>query len=129
MTTQESNDVRLLKSVQEIWASTQEVLAKKMKKPTYHTWIQPLQLLEIKDGEAIVGVANDFMRSMVTSSHIASIGEALTHGALPGNGRDRGRQCACGRGGRPTVDAPGCRARSTGRPTRATSQQRSSRKE
>jgi chromosomal replication initiator protein len=77
MTTQESNDVRLLKSVQEIWTSTQEVLAKKMKKPTYHTWIQPLQLLEIKDGEAIVGVANDFMRSMVTSGHIASIGEAL----------------------------------------------------
>jgi chromosomal replication initiator protein len=77
MTTQESNDVRLLKSVQEIWTSTQEILAKKMKKPTYEAWIRPLQLLEIRDGEAIVGVANDFMRSMVTSDHIISIKEAL----------------------------------------------------
>jgi chromosomal replication initiator protein len=77
MTTQERDDVRLLKPVQQIWASVQEILAKNMKMPSYHTWIRPTQLLEIKDGEAIVGAANDFVRSWIVNNHLATVTEAL----------------------------------------------------
>ncbi|HEY9713479.1 MAG TPA: chromosomal replication initiator protein DnaA [Chroococcales cyanobacterium] len=65
MTIKEQNDIRFLKSAQEIWALAQEILLKRLKIPTFNSWIRPLQITEIVDGEAQFAVPSDFARTMV----------------------------------------------------------------
>jgi len=77
MNNQDREDVRLLKSTKEIWAATQELLSKKLSQPSFESWIRPTQLLSIDNGEATIGVSNEFMRGMIANHHLDSIKLAL----------------------------------------------------
>ena len=76
--TPEREDIRLLKSVEEVWATAQEVMSKKVAVPSMYTWIKPTRLIEIKDGEAVLGVSNDFVRSYIVNNFMAEITDGLT---------------------------------------------------
>jgi chromosomal replication initiator protein len=56
-------DIRLLKSPDEVWTAAKEILEKKIKAPSMQAWINPTRLIEIRDGEAVFGVSNDFVQS------------------------------------------------------------------
>jgi chromosomal replication initiator protein len=76
MTIKEHEDVRLLKSTKEVWTQVLELLKKNLSAPTFESWIRPTILVEMGNGEASIGVANEFMRTMV-SNHLDSIATAL----------------------------------------------------
>jgi chromosomal replication initiator protein len=67
MTAPEREDVRLVKSNDEIWAKTQEILSKKMSHAAYQMSLRHSQLSEIKDGVATIGVIGEFARTMVVN--------------------------------------------------------------
>jgi chromosomal replication initiator protein len=67
MTAPERDDVRLVKSLDEIWAKTQEILSKKMSHAAYQMSLRHSQLSEIKDGVATIGVIGEFARTMVVN--------------------------------------------------------------
>jgi chromosomal replication initiator protein len=77
MNNEDREDVRLLKSSEELWAAAQEVLRKKLAEPSFEMWIRPTQLLAFESGEATVGVSNEFMRGMISNHHLDSIKAAL----------------------------------------------------
>jgi chromosomal replication initiator protein len=78
MTIQEIEDVRLERSLAEIWAQTQTVLEKKLSHATIKSWIQPTKLLEIVGDEATIGVLNEFCKSWILSKYLDVIAEALS---------------------------------------------------
>jgi chromosomal replication initiator protein len=64
----EENDVRLLKPAKEVWADAKKLLKKTLKESTYNAWIPNAQLLDIANGEAVIGVVNDFTRTMILNN-------------------------------------------------------------
>jgi chromosomal replication initiator protein len=60
-----SNDVKLERSADELWEAAQQVLRKKLKGPTFATWIEPLQLQKIEADVAVFAVNNDIARTQV----------------------------------------------------------------
>jgi chromosomal replication initiator protein len=58
-------DIRLLKSLDDVWTAAKELLTKKIKAATMQTWINPARLVEINDGEAVISVYNDFSCSYI----------------------------------------------------------------
>ncbi|MBI4533487.1 MAG: ATP-binding protein, partial [Candidatus Melainabacteria bacterium] len=78
MMIQEEKDVRLGHSAKEVWVQAQAILAQKLNKPTFETWIRPAQLLEISGDEVLIGVCNEFMRSWIFNYHMESIAEAIS---------------------------------------------------
>ena len=47
-----------------LWLKVLELLAKKLRKPSFETWIKPTQLQEIKNDEAVIAVKNEFTRNL-----------------------------------------------------------------
>lgn len=78
MIIQEKEDVRLERSVEEIWAQAQALLERKLSQPTFASWVRPTRLLEIVGDEAVVGVLNEFSKSWILNNHVQSIAEALS---------------------------------------------------
>jgi chromosomal replication initiator protein len=74
----EREDIRLLKSNSEIWAHAQELVAKKVSLPSMQSWIRPARLVELADGEAIIAVSNEFVRSYIVNNFQTVISEALS---------------------------------------------------
>jgi chromosomal replication initiator protein len=79
MTTPDQDDVRLLKifPAAEIWEKAQALLARKLAKPSFESWIRPAQLIECSGGAAIVAVNNDFAASMIASNYLEHIATAI----------------------------------------------------
>jgi len=77
MIIQEREDVRLERSVAEVWKQVQEILEEKLSHATYESWVRPTKLLEINGDEAVIGVRNDFNRSWILNYHVGTIIEAL----------------------------------------------------
>ncbi len=78
MTIQEQDDVRLQKSPKEVWFEALQILSKKLPQPTIQTWIKPAQLLEISNGEAVIGVANDFSVGILANQHREALANAIS---------------------------------------------------
>lgn len=78
MTTKERGDVRLIKPVSEIWTDVKQILVKKMKEPTFQSWINPTQLLELNGNEAVIGVNNDFTKGVIITHHMKAVVSALS---------------------------------------------------
>ncbi|MDA1020912.1 MAG: chromosomal replication initiator protein DnaA [Cyanobacteria bacterium] len=62
---------------QAIWLKVLEQLSKKLRKPSFETWIKPTQLQDIRDDEAIIAVKNDFTRNFIMQTYQKDILEAL----------------------------------------------------
>lgn len=62
---------------QELWTRVLELLAKKLRKPSFETWIKPILLSEIKNNEAIIVVKNEFTRNFILQTYQKEIQEAL----------------------------------------------------
>lgn len=61
----------------EIWQQVLEYLAKKLKKPSFETWIRPTKLISIENGFASIAVKNEFARNFIAQSFLANIQDAL----------------------------------------------------
>jgi chromosomal replication initiator protein len=72
------DDVRLLKSVKEIWTEALAILQKKLPEPTYRAWILATELVSVGTGEAVLATANDFARGMLGNQHGGTIEQALS---------------------------------------------------
>lgn len=78
MTVDTPDEIKVEPTTQEIWQRTQELLKKKLALPTYATWIQPLQLVELDGNEAVIAACNDFTREWLVNNRSTEITNALT---------------------------------------------------
>lgn len=78
MTIKEQDDVRLSKSAKEVWAEALQILQKKLSQPTFNSWIKPAQLLEINNGEATIGVNNEFASGKLKGDNREALISALS---------------------------------------------------
>lgn len=78
MIIQEREDVRLERSVAEVWEHVHQILKEKVKLATFESWVRPTKLLEINGDEAVIGVRNDFQRSWILNYHVGAIVDALS---------------------------------------------------
>ena len=75
---QTNNDVRLIKSAQDIWSQAQEILSQNLSQPSFESWIKPLAIKEISsNGDVVLTVANEFMKGMVLNNYKEPVKEAL----------------------------------------------------
>jgi chromosomal replication initiator protein len=74
---QEREDVRLLKSTGEIWHDVREILNKQLSKPSFESWIRPIELTSFSNGQATIAVINEFMKDMVLNKFKQPIINAL----------------------------------------------------
>jgi len=77
MSSQDKDDVRLLKSTKDIWAEAREVLEKTLPASAFHAFIRPTTLVSISQNEATLAVCNDFMRGKINTDHLEVITNAL----------------------------------------------------
>ena len=61
----------------EIWTKVLELLSKKLKKPSFETWIKPNFLLGTENEFALISVRNDFTRNFLLQSFAKNIQDAL----------------------------------------------------
>ncbi len=52
-----------------IWSQVLAHLAKKLKKPSFETWIRPTSLVKIQNDEAVIAVRNEFSRNFILQSY------------------------------------------------------------
>jgi len=78
MTVQEKVDVRLERSLKEIWAQAQEILARKLSQPSFESWIRPTHLLELIGDQASIAVSNEFIRGWIANNHLEAITDAIS---------------------------------------------------
>jgi chromosomal replication initiator protein len=64
---QVDDEVKLERQAEELWEAAQVILRKKLKGPTFNTWIEPLQLQKIEADVAVFAVNNDIARTWVVS--------------------------------------------------------------
>jgi chromosomal replication initiator protein len=60
-----------------IWSKALAILAKKLKKPSFETWIKPNFLIKIESEFAVISVRNEFTRNFLLQSFASSIQNAL----------------------------------------------------
>jgi chromosomal replication initiator protein len=60
-----------------IWQNSLEFLSKKIKKITFDTWINKLELIELKIDLAVIAVKNEFTKNFIQQSYIKDIQQAL----------------------------------------------------
>jgi chromosomal replication initiator protein len=65
-TVKERVDVRLEPSATVVWDQVLEILSSTVSVPKFEAFIRPTQLLELKDGQAIIGVNNDFNKDALS---------------------------------------------------------------
>ncbi len=76
---QTNKDIRLIKSNQNVWSQTEELLKKSLSQPSFESWIKPIKLHSIKpNGEVVLHVANEFMRGMVLNNYKEPLLDALS---------------------------------------------------
>ena len=72
-----SDDIRLIPSPEDIWNLSKNLLVKKLSTPVFETWVKPAQIVSINANEVVLGVNNEFMRSMLVN-YKNVIGEAIS---------------------------------------------------
>ncbi|HEY9784313.1 MAG TPA: chromosomal replication initiator protein DnaA [Candidatus Obscuribacterales bacterium] len=77
MMTRQREDVRLLKSAEEVWSQVQQILAKKLNVPKYMSFVAPAKLVELTESQATLAAPNDFTRDVLAADHAALIKETL----------------------------------------------------
>jgi len=60
-----------------IWTQALELLSKKLKKPSFETWIKPNFLMNIEGEFALISVRNDFTRNFLLQSFAKNIQEVI----------------------------------------------------
>jgi chromosomal replication initiator protein len=60
-----------------IWHKVLTILAKKLKKPSFETWIKPNFLIKIESEFAVISVRNEFTRNFLLQSFASNIQNAL----------------------------------------------------
>lgn len=65
-------------AINEIWLKVLSILEKKIRKPSFQTWIRPSLLSSINDTEAVVAVRNEFTRNFLMQSYQKEIQSAIT---------------------------------------------------
>lgn len=71
--TSDREDVRLLKPIKEVWSETKLIIAKGLPEPTFRTWVDPMHLVEIANGEATIAITNEFCRTYANTHKDAII--------------------------------------------------------
>ncbi len=71
-------DIRLVKSNDELWSEAKVLLKNKMSHPRFESWIKPLHFGSLENGEITLLVKNEFMRGMVSSHYLVAIKEAFS---------------------------------------------------
>jgi len=71
-------DVRLIKSSDEIWSEAQVLLRKKLSHPVFQTWIKPLHFVSLENGQANLAIKTDFMRTIISNKYLTAIKEILS---------------------------------------------------
>lgn len=74
---EQPEDVCLDRPIAEVWEKAQELLAKKLTRPTFDSWIRTSRLLELTVKEAVLAVANDFAKNRL-SLHTKELSETFT---------------------------------------------------
>ena len=72
-----SDDIRLVKSTEELWLEVQSILKKKLRHPSFEGWIKPLQLVSLENNQLAIAVKNEFMCSMITNHYLKAITKAI----------------------------------------------------
>ncbi|HEY9774294.1 MAG TPA: chromosomal replication initiator protein DnaA [Planktothrix sp.] len=81
MAVMEQDDVRLLKPADEIWEEALRLLEKRLKGPTFHSWIKTLALKDIVGGEALLACSNS-----AGSAHIMKVAPELEDALFAASG-------------------------------------------
>lgn len=77
MTIHDNDDVRLLKSTRDIWSESQKIIVKNVSVGAFQSWIRPIQLIDYKQGEAVIAVSNEFVQTMVCNRYMSAIVSAI----------------------------------------------------
>lgn len=59
------------------WSLVLDYLSKKLRKPSFETWIKPSKLIDIDNGFAVLAVKNEFTRNFISQSFVDLIKEAF----------------------------------------------------
>ncbi len=70
-------DVRLVKPTEELWAEAKILLKKKLSEARFESWIKPVHLASLENGQAVLVVKTEFIRTM-TNNYLAAIKETLS---------------------------------------------------
>jgi chromosomal replication initiator protein len=62
---------------EQAWQQVLNYLSKKLRKPSFETWIRPSKLINIEKGFAVISVKNEFTRNFISQSFVDVIQEAL----------------------------------------------------
>jgi chromosomal replication initiator protein len=71
-------DIRLVKSGNDLWLEAKAILKKKLSHPRFQSWITPLHLASLENNQANIAVKNDYMRGIIAGTYIKAITEALS---------------------------------------------------
>jgi chromosomal replication initiator protein len=63
--------------IDEVWDEARGYLKKRMKTPTYESWIVPMRLKSLTPSEAVVAVVNDFAKDRLTGLHFEEIRKSI----------------------------------------------------
>ena len=63
--------------IQTVWTQVLDLLSKKLRKPSYETWIKPTSLIEISNNEAVIAVKNEFTRNFILQTYQQELSWAL----------------------------------------------------
>lgn len=63
--------------LEKIWDSVQGLLSKKLKGPSYGTWIKPSRLIALEDDKAVVAVKNEFNKNFLNQCYLDKIQDAI----------------------------------------------------
>ncbi len=72
-----TDDLTKTQNIEEIWQDVLSHLSKKLKKPSFDTWIRPTKLISIDDSYATIAVKNEFARNFISQSFMEPLQNAL----------------------------------------------------
>ncbi len=70
------DEIRLVKSTEQIWLEAQSILRKKLSHGSFAGWIKSLQLVDLENNQLAIAVKNEFVRGMITNHYLKAITEA-----------------------------------------------------
>jgi chromosomal replication initiator protein len=79
MTVEGTKDTHLERPLAEIWSKTQELLSEKLSRPSFESFIRPVNLVKLEENSALIVVANDFSKNYIASKLLKDISAALSH--------------------------------------------------
>ncbi|HEY9790340.1 MAG TPA: chromosomal replication initiator protein DnaA [Candidatus Obscuribacterales bacterium] len=63
--------------IDEVWEEARSYLKKRLKTPTYESWVRPMKLKSLTPTEAVVAVVNDFAKDRLTGLHFEEIRKSV----------------------------------------------------